>query len=106
MAKIASPTPHQEELVDKIVQYRIWSRRMLRLVNREFPRTMEASAHEWPALGAAFIFRATNILDATVELPASHLTAAAILVRSLYEHVVTFAWMATEPSSKAGAMGT
>jgi hypothetical protein len=86
------------ELVSTIQGKRAWSRRLLDVIGPSFPRTMEKTvANEWPALGAAFVFRAANILEATLNLPEWRLSAAAILVRSLYDHVTTFAWLAADP---------
>jgi hypothetical protein len=54
-------------------------------------------AGAWPLVGPALIARATGSLEAILALvPLRREADAGTLLRSLYEHVTTFAWLAAE----------
>jgi hypothetical protein len=54
---------------------------------------------DWPVLGWAMLARATLTLDSLMELlPWRRAADASVLVRCLYEQVVTFAWIAIDPA--------
>ncbi len=52
----------------------------------------------WPLVGPALIARATGTQEAILALlPLDREADADVLLRSLYEHVTTFAWLAVDP---------
>jgi hypothetical protein len=55
-----------------------------------------AFAHPWERFGAGCITRASGTLDSILRLN-NDSADCATLARSLFEHVVAFAWMAAEP---------
>jgi hypothetical protein len=58
-------------------------------------------ADAWPLVGPALIARATGSLEAILALvPLGREADADTLLRSLYEHVTTFAWLAGEPGEE------
>jgi hypothetical protein len=58
-------------------------------------------ADAWPLVGPALIARATGSLEAILALvPLRREADADTLLRSLYEHVTTFAWLAAEPGEE------
>ena len=58
-------------------------------------------ADAWPLVGPALIARATGGLEAILALvPLGREADADTLLRSLYEHVTTFAWLAAEPGEE------
>jgi Family of unknown function (DUF5677) len=58
-------------------------------------------ADAWPLVGPALIARATGSLEAILALvPLKREADAGTLLRSLYEHVTTFAWLAAEPGAE------
>jgi hypothetical protein len=53
----------------------------------------------WPLIGAAFLSRMTTTLRHIMDLqPRGRVVDAGTLLRSLYEHLVQFAWLAADPS--------
>src|SRR5512132_4502770 len=55
----------------------------------------------WPLVGPALIARATGSLEAILALvPLRREADADTLLRSLYRHVTTFAWLAGEPGEE------
>lgn len=59
----------------------------------------------WPLVGPALLSHATSTLRSIVLLgPAGAHTDASRLLRSLYDHVVTFAWLAADPSAERLAL--
>lgn len=76
---------------------------LMELVERELPAEFDVTGdHDaWPFLGYALLSRATGTLDSIFMLQPSERGADAMtLVRSLYEHVVHFAWLALDPSAE------
>jgi len=84
---------------------RDWSKRLLDLIDPEFPRTSHSNANQndWTVIGPAFVLRCARLLRASLFLPDEHDTEAEALVRVLYEHVTTFAWLAIDPASNIRA---
>jgi hypothetical protein len=71
-----------------------------------FPRTLTSSgAHDdWPLLGFAMLARASGTLGSVMALiPERRAADAAVLNRTLFEEVVTFAWIAVDPAANATA---
>lgn len=65
----------------------------------EFDVTGDRDA--WPLVGTALLSRATTTLDSILHLhPRGQATDAGTLLRSLYEHVVHLAWLASDPSAE------
>jgi hypothetical protein len=59
----------------------------------------------WPLVGPALLSHATSTLRSIVLLgPAGAHTDASRLLRSLYDHVVTFAWLAADSSAERLAL--
>ena len=85
---------------DERIQRR--GRQLANLVIGRLPREFDVTddADSWPAIGLGLLSRMTTTLGSVLDLQsAQRETDAAILVRSLYEHVVHFAWLAAEPSA-------
>jgi hypothetical protein len=62
---------------------------------------VDGPADAWPLVGPALIARATGSLEAILALvPLGREADADTLLRSLYEHVTTFAWLAGEPGEE------
>ncbi len=74
-------------------------RALVALVERELPKDFDV-AQRWPAIGVALLSRMTTTLSSVLDMHDSRRLEAdaAILVRSLYEHAVHFAWLAADPS--------
>lgn len=75
----------------------------MELVTRELPREYEVTSDSdsWPAIATGLLSRMTTSLGSILDLqPAQRLTDAAILVRSVYEHAVHFAWLAAAPNAE------
>jgi hypothetical protein len=70
------------------------------------PRTFESSGDpaDWPLVGFAMLSRASGTLSSVMALiPARRSADAAVLARTLYEEIVTFAWIVIQPSTNAPA---
>jgi Family of unknown function (DUF5677) len=74
-------------------------RALVELVRSHFPAEAPVSwPSNWLLVGPGLIARATESLEAILALAPLHRDAdAAILLRSLYEHVTTFAWLSANP---------
>jgi hypothetical protein len=74
---------------------------LVALVDAHMPQAWHAEGdHEsWTVAGPALIARAARTASAIFVLRQSgHDSDAAVLLRTLYEYVVTFAWLAADPS--------
>jgi hypothetical protein len=72
------------------------------LVESRLPAEYTATGdHDaWPLIGAAFLSRMTTTLQHIIDLQSrGRGVDAGILLRSLYEHLVQFAWLAADPSA-------
>jgi hypothetical protein len=87
-------TPH-----DAIAKGRERTSRLVAAVAPFFPRDIPTTRRhdDWAVTGPAFIARSTRLVQALLELPNEHESAAGVLVRVLHEHVTTFAWIAIDP---------
>jgi hypothetical protein len=75
----------------------------MQLVERRLPAEHEVTsdADAWPLVGAALLSRITTMMRDVLRLQVAAREAdAATLARSLYEHVVHFAWLAAEPTAE------
>lgn len=73
------------------------------LVEARLPMEADiAGVHQaWPLVGAALLSHATSTMRSIVLLgPAGAHTDASRLLRSLYDHIVTFAWLAADPGER------
>jgi hypothetical protein len=76
------------------------------VVVREFPRDVESTgAHgDWPITGWAMLARMQGTADSVVALmPERRATDAAVLLRTLLESMITFAWIGIDPPAHAPA---
>jgi hypothetical protein len=73
---------------------------LIALVEHELPRDFRVTGdHDaWPFIGVALLSRTTGVLSALLEVSDGNSTDAGTLTRSLYEHVVHFAWLAADPT--------
>ncbi|HSY22816.1 MAG TPA: DUF5677 domain-containing protein [Polyangiaceae bacterium] len=55
--------------------------------------------YDWNVTGPAFVARMVRLSAAINWLPDEHEAEAGMLLRVLYEHVVLFAWLATDPAT-------
>jgi hypothetical protein len=84
---------------DRQIQRR--GRALVELVTSHLPQEFARPAGNegWPAVGVALLARMAATLEAVLDLqPRQRLADPAVLVRSLYEHAVHFAWLAADPS--------
>lgn len=75
---------------------------LVELATRHLPREFEVTgdADAWPLIGTALVSRMTTTLGSILSLqPAQREVDTGILLRSLYEHAVHFAWMGADPSA-------
>jgi hypothetical protein len=97
----AKETAKRRDLVAlKISVGRKRSHALVQLVEAHFPREVSTKGRhdDWAVAGPAFVARSTRLVQAILALPNEHETAAAVLARVLYEHVVTFTWIAANPA--------
>ena len=77
------------------------------LVEARLPMEVDVLAvrQAWPLVGPALLSHATSTLRSVMLLgPAGAHTDASRLLRSLYDHVVTFSWLAADPSAERLAL--
>jgi hypothetical protein len=74
--------------------------RLSNVFGRHVPRVFDGNGtlNDWPLFGAACLTRAHYALQSTMALRHRELDAS-VLTRVVYEHVVTFAWIAIDPAS-------
>jgi len=80
---------------------------LARLVRDCLPRTADVHGpHDaWPLVAPGLLAWCAGTVEAIVALmPLEREVDASILLRSLYEHVVAFAWLAIEPSAERLAL--
>jgi hypothetical protein len=80
---------------DGLAEWR--ARRLIELVDPHFPVELPPALVDdsWPMTAHALIARMTGTLQAILQLrPLGRYADATILARSLFEHAVTFAWLA------------
>jgi hypothetical protein len=78
-------------------------RALIELVRPRLPLdvVVHGPVDAWPLVGPALIARATGTLEAILALlPLDREADAGALLRSLYEHVATFAWLAVDPGEE------
>jgi hypothetical protein len=78
---------------------------LIRLVLRRYPQAWytEGPFNEWPIVSAGLIRRAAQCMAAIVALqPGGFHSDAAVLMRTLFEHVNVFAWLAVSPNERIG----
>ncbi|MEK6328797.1 MAG: DUF5677 domain-containing protein [Actinomycetota bacterium] len=76
---------------------------LMELVRSRLPAEFEVTGDcdAWPLISLALLSRTTGTLDSVLLLqPSERASDASTLVRSLYEHVVHFAWLAADPSAE------
>lgn len=86
---------------DEQIQRR--GRALVELVAQQVPRDFARPVGNagWPAVGAMHLCRMAATLDAILDLqPRGRLADPAVLLRSLYEHSVHFAWLAADPTAR------
>src|SRR5579862_2514680 len=83
----------------RILEARKRATTLLAVVAPHFPLDVSSTGRhdDWGVTGPAFVARATRLVQALCALPDDHESAAGLLVRVLYEHVATFAWLAIDP---------
>jgi hypothetical protein len=77
-------------------------RALIELVAGHFPQEFDVTgdADAWPLVGAGLVSRMTTTLGSVLDLlPGGREIDAGILVRSLYEHAVHFAWLGVDPAA-------
>lgn len=78
------------------------SQALIKIVQNFYPQAWgDTGSHDnWPVIAAAHIVRATRSLEAICLLRSTGFGAdATTVLRSLFEHVVTFAWLAIDPAA-------
>lgn len=88
--------PHNDEVEQR-------ARLLVGLVTEHLPVEgfSRGPGDSWPLIGPALVARATGSLQAIMTLlPLDRDADALILLRSLYEHVTTFAWLSSEPTAE------
>lgn len=85
---------------DRQIQLR--GRALIELVSKRLPQEFEITGDTdaWPGVGVALLSRMAGTLEAVLDLQhAQRETDSGTLLRSLYEHVVHFAWLAAQPDA-------
>ena len=83
------------------------ARNLIELLSPQLPLevTVEGPADAWALVGPCLLARQIGALEAIFALrPLDREADALILLRSLYEHAVTFAWLAVEPGAERQRM--
>lgn len=91
---------------DRKIEARGWE--LIGLVSAKLPRESEVTgdADAWPMIAAALTSRITGTMRSILRLlPDGVETDAGILLRTLYDHAVTLAWLAADPAPLAYAAG-
>lgn len=86
---------------DRSIQRR--GRELIGLVTRHLPQEVDVTSDYdvWPLVSLALLSRMTTTLGSILDLQfAQREVDAGILLRSLYEHAVHFAWLAVDPGSR------
>jgi hypothetical protein len=94
--------PPSQSMVARLPNERARAKELTALVADLLPMSVEARSDHgaWPLIGAGLLSRATTTLRHTFDLSYDgQALDAATLGRSLYEHVVHFAWLAADPSA-------
>lgn len=76
------------------------ARALIDLASERYPHELRGNSIDdiWTMVAYGLIARMTNCLDAIVSLHEEHKAAESVILgRSLFDHVVTFAWLAAEP---------
>lgn len=75
--------------------------RLIALVRPYLPMSVSSAESEWEILAPALLARMTASVEAIVQLRPLGRTADEIVIgRSLYDHAVTFAWLAGDPADR------
>jgi hypothetical protein len=99
LAKTGPPPAYRER--EQLAEER--GRRLIDLVRPQLPLEVQLTgpADAWPLVGPGLLARQVGSLEALLRLRALDRQADAfILLRSLYEHAVTFAWIAADPGAE------
>ena len=71
---------------------------LLALVDERLPERFYRGEGRWRPLGAAMIARMSDLVDSMrLLIPSRRQSDVLILLRALYEHMVTFCWVAIDP---------
>ena len=92
------PTARESDVIAELR-----GRALVDLVRPCLPVDIEVDrpANAWPLVGPGLIARQAGTLEAILTLiPLDREADATVLVRSLYEHAVTFAWLAADPGEE------
>jgi Family of unknown function (DUF5677) len=95
-----------EETLNRIAQGRLRVRGLRELTSTFLPRTMPSTGDhaDWPLSGFAMLARACGTAESALALAVERrATDAGALSRTLFEEVVTFAWIAIDPAANAQA---
>ena len=92
------------DTLERIAQARQHAQELRRLTDGLLPRTVASTGGhgDWPLTGWAMLSRACGTLDSVMALiDERRATDAGVVVRSLFEQAVTFAWIAIQPNDNA-----
>lgn len=80
----------------------VLSKKLVALVDDYFPQAWSGTDYNnWQVASGGILLRAKRSLQAIIHLAEGpYVCDAATLMRSLYEHVVTFAWLAVDPAER------
>ncbi|MEN9577254.1 MAG: hypothetical protein RJA70_263, partial [Pseudomonadota bacterium] len=87
----------------RLQRARALNRGLLTLVSQYLPqsRPLARNHNDWAVVGPALVARAARTMKAIDELQNGYFAGAAdALVRVVYDHMNTFAWIAAEPASR------
>ena len=81
-----------------------WGRGLVQLVNRHLPKEVRGlqgtTIEQWSLVGPAYVVKASGTLDTMLMLFDKRRTAdATLLLRSLFENMLVFSWIAIEPTT-------
>jgi len=78
-----------------------WGTELVQLVTRRLPKQAKGTGIEdWSLIGPAYVVKATGTLESMFMLfDAQRTSDATLLLRSLYENVLVFAWIGIDPAT-------
>jgi hypothetical protein len=102
-----SATPRERD-ISEITPERFvrTGRALIDLVDERLPQRVYRGEGRWAILGQAFVARMADILRSLIRLADAGVeNDRMVLLRTLYEHVVTFCWIAVDPERRLPQWG-
>ncbi len=92
------PAPHDPRPADGIA---VTNGDLVRLVHERLPQRFYRGERYWAVLAFGLVLRMAGAVEnLTRLLPSPHPLDALVVLRTLYEHVVTFCWISIDPDER------